>query len=51
MGTTVEEHYINRPDVFHQVVYIAGVSAQAATELLTTDVVAILHVVMHQEGV
>ena len=51
MGTTVEEHYINRPDVLQQVVYIAGALAQAATELLTTDVVAILHVVMHQEGV
>ena len=51
MGTTVEEHYLDRVDVLHQVVYIAGVLAQAATELLTTDVVAILHVVMHQEDV
>ncbi len=51
MGTTVEEHYLDRADVLHQVVYIVGVLAQAATELLTTEVVAILHVVMHQEDV
>ena len=51
MDTTVAEHYLDRVDALHQDVFTAGVLVQAATEQQTMDVVAILHVVMHQEGV